>query len=366
MAAAAAPAPLTGVGWAGGAEAVPPGWTAITVTAEGAPACLGKGFGHRGGGGGWYLCFSRGGAQAAEGPVVTDVLVLSERSPQPPGYSRAPEFPESRECPGTSRCPPAAEPGSSRFLSRRRAGVRARGGVPVPVPMPRFPQAGRCPGTDAPFPPFPAGGPVPVPVSVGVPVPVPIPVSRRRAGAGVGGCPGTGTDSRFPQAGRCRWVSRYRYRFPFPAGGPVSRRKRLLVRREAAAAVAVLELRLSLRGGRGPAALAWIGEMGGFSLWCRKGPVRAGAAPGPLSGGLERLSLRPPGPPPPPSEPPGISGPSAMDGIPFALHPKFGPGLSSPILAELTVKSLADIEREYSYGFLLERTAAARLPPGLQ
>ncbi|XP_048145773.1 multivesicular body subunit 12A isoform X3 [Corvus hawaiiensis] len=244
MAAAAAPAPLTGVGWAGGAEAVPPGWTAITVTAEGAPACLGKGFGHRGGGGGWYLCFSRGGAQAAEGPVVTDVLVLSERSPQPPGYSRAPEFPESR--------------------------------------------------------------------------------------------------------------------------GPVSRRKRLLVRREAAAAVAVLELRLSLRGGRGPAALAWIGEMGGFSLWCRKGPVRAGAAPGPLSGGLERLSLRPPGPPPPPSEPPGISGPSAMDGIPFALHPKFGPGLSSPILAELTVKSLADIEREYSYGFLLERTAAARLPPGLQ
>ncbi|XP_048145772.1 multivesicular body subunit 12A isoform X2 [Corvus hawaiiensis] len=161
MAAAAAPAPLTGVGWAGGAEAVPPGWTAITVTAEGAPACLGKGFGHRGGGGGWYLCFSRGGAQAAEGPVVTDVLVLSERSPQPPGYSRAPEFPESRG----------------------------------PVSVSRY----RCP------------------------VP-PVSRRRAGAGAGVGGCPGTGTDSRFPQAGRCRcrWVSRYRYRFPFPAGGPVS------------------------------------------------------------------------------------------------------------------------------------------------
>ncbi|NWV77814.1 MB12A protein, partial [Dasyornis broadbenti] len=183
----------------------------------------------------------------AAGPVVTDVLVLSERSPQPPGYSRAPEFPESRS-------------------------------------------------------------------------------------------------------------------------GAVSRRKRLWVRREAAAAAAVLELRLGPKGGRALPGLSRAGEIGGFAIWFRKGPVGPGPAPA-LSAGLERLSLRPPRDtwgylwalfPFPKS----LFFPlPAMDGIPFALHPKFEPRLSSPILAELTVKSLADIEREYSYGFLVERTAAARLPP---
>ncbi|NXY27163.1 MB12A protein, partial [Atrichornis clamosus] len=170
-AAAAAPSPLTGVGWAAGPEAAPPGWTAITVTAEGAPACLGKGFGHRGGG--WYLCVSGGGAQPAPGPVVTDVLVLSERSPQPPGYTRAPEFPEPR--------------------------------------------------------------------------------------------------------------------------GGVSRRKRLYVRLEAAAAAAVLELQLSAKGRVLPLHTK-VGEMGGFAIWCRKGPVgsRPSPDPRPLSAGLQQLSLQPP------------------------------------------------------------------------
>ncbi|XP_068027385.1 multivesicular body subunit 12A-like [Melanerpes formicivorus] len=99
--AAAAEAPLSGVGWAAALEAVPAGWTAITVTVEGAAANLGRGFGHKGGGGGGYLCVSSGGAQAPPSSVVTDVVVLSERSPQPAGYSRIPEFPEPR--PGGSR-----------------------------------------------------------------------------------------------------------------------------------------------------------------------------------------------------------------------------------------------------------------------
>ncbi|NXJ86396.1 MB12A protein, partial [Trogon melanurus] len=91
----AAEAPLTGVGWAAAPDAAPAGWTVITATVEGAAAQLGKGFGHKGGG---YLCVSTGGAQ---GSVVTDVQVLSERSPQPAGYTRAPEFPEPRT--GVSR-----------------------------------------------------------------------------------------------------------------------------------------------------------------------------------------------------------------------------------------------------------------------
>ncbi|XP_027559336.1 multivesicular body subunit 12A [Neopelma chrysocephalum] len=255
--AAAAPSPLTGVGWAAGPEAVPPGWTAITVTAEGAPAVVGKGFGHRGGG--WYLCVRPAAAQPPPCPVVTDVLVLSERSPNPPGYTRAPEFPDPR----------------------------------------------------------------------------------------------TG----------------------------VSRRKRLLVKLEQpSGAAAVLELQLSSKGKVLPL-YTKIGEMGGFAIWCKKGPVgtRPSPDPRPLSTGMEQLSLQPPRPPPPPSrskgrsppeslpDPCGIYGLSAMDGVPFALHPKFEPKLSSgpaPILADLTVKSLADIEQEYNYGFVVERTAAARLPPG--
>ncbi|XP_030324772.1 multivesicular body subunit 12A isoform X2 [Calypte anna] len=88
---AAAEAPLSGVGWTATPEAAPAGWTVITVTAEGAAANLGKGFGQRSGG---YICVRTGGGQDA--PVVTDVQVLSERSPQPPGYTRAPEFPEPR------------------------------------------------------------------------------------------------------------------------------------------------------------------------------------------------------------------------------------------------------------------------------
>ncbi|NXK43239.1 MB12A protein, partial [Piprites chloris] len=246
--------PLTGVGWAAGPEAVPLGWTAITVTAEGAPAVVGKGFGHRGGG--WYLCVRPASAQPPPCPVVTDVLVLSERSPQPPGYTRAPEFPEPR----------------------------------------------------------------------------------------------TG----------------------------VSRRKRLLVKLEKPdeAAPAVLELQLSSKGRVLPL-YTKIGEIGGFAIWCKKGSVGPwpGPSTSPLSTGMEQLTLRPPRPPPPPSsakgrshpeslpDPSGIYGLSAMDGVPFALHPKFEPKLNSLVVADLTVKSLADIEKEYNYGFVVERTAAARLPP---
>ncbi|NXY83242.1 MB12A protein, partial [Alcedo cyanopectus] len=95
---AAAELPLTGVALAATPEAAPAGWTVITATVEGAAANLGKGFGSKGGG---YLCVSTSAAQAAPGSVVTDLLVLSDRSPQPAGYTRVPEFPEPRN--GCSR-----------------------------------------------------------------------------------------------------------------------------------------------------------------------------------------------------------------------------------------------------------------------
>ncbi|NWX02353.1 MB12A protein, partial [Caloenas nicobarica] len=256
--AAAEGSPLTGVAWAAAPEAAPAGWTVITGTVEGTAANLGKGFGHKGGG---YLCVSTGGAQAAPGSVVTDVQVLSDRSPQPPGYTRIPEFPEPRAA--------------------------------------------------------------------------------------------------------------------------ASRKKRVYVKLlpVAAAETVVTDLKVSGKSKTLPGFLK-IGEMGSFAIWCKKGPFLRPVPPPvpkprPLSAHLRQLSLQPPdrSPGAPGSvkreslyDASGIYGLSAMDGVPFTLHPKFEPKLSSgnnALLADLSVKSLADIEREYNYTFVVERTAAARLPPGV-
>ncbi|NXQ89823.1 MB12A protein, partial [Nyctibius grandis] len=177
--------------------------------------------------------------------------------------------------------------------------------------------------------------------------------------------------------------------FPEPRTG-VSRKKRVYVKLlpRDAAATAVLDIKLSSKSKALPQYLK-IGEMGHFAIWCKKGPVRQRSPPPvprprTLSAGLRQLSLQPPD-----SEhrSPGarcsikraspqeslydtatIYGLSAMDGVPFTLHPRFESKLSSgsnAILADLNVKSLADIENEYNYAFVVERTAAARLPPGL-
>uniref|UniRef100_A0A8D0GRU5 Multivesicular body subunit 12A n=1 Tax=Sphenodon punctatus TaxID=8508 RepID=A0A8D0GRU5_SPHPU len=62
--------------------------------------------------------------------------------------------------------------------------------------------------------------------------------------------------------------------------------------------------------------------------------------------------------------------PTAMEGVPFSLHPGFEGRLATgtnefSLFKDLSFKSLADIEREYDYGFAVERTAAARLPPSV-
>ncbi|XP_054039468.1 multivesicular body subunit 12A isoform X1 [Rissa tridactyla] len=130
-------------------------------------------------------------------------------------------------------------------------------------------------------------------------------------------------------------------------------------------------------------------EMGNFAIWCKKGPVlKRSPPPVPkprsISAGLRHLSLQSSdsdqkSPPARCSikraaqhealyDASNIYGLSAMDGVPFTLHPKFESKLSSgsnAILADLNVKSLADIEKEYNYAFVVERTAAARLPPGV-
>ncbi|XP_015705939.1 multivesicular body subunit 12A isoform X2 [Coturnix japonica] len=267
MAAEEEAAPLSGVGWAAGPEAAPSGWSVITTSVEGNAANLGsKGFGHKGG----YLCVSTAAPDPAV-PIVTDVQVLSDRSPQPTGYTRAPEFPE-------------------------------------------------------------------------------------------------------PRSG-------------------VSRKKRLYVRLQprGAAETAVFDIKVSAKSRAVPQYMK-VGEMGGFAIWCKKGalPKRSPPPvpkPRTVSLGLKQLSLtdveqQTPEKPVARSisrrasitlhnsadDGSSIYNLSAMDGVPFTLHPKFERGPksdSNAILSDLTVKSLADIEKEYNYTFVVERTAAARLPPSI-
>ncbi|KFR04358.1 Multivesicular body subunit 12A, partial [Nipponia nippon] len=156
----------------------------------------------------------------------------------------------------------------------------------------------------------------------------------------------------------------------------------------AAAETAVFAIKLSAKSKALPQHTK-IGEMGSFAVWCKKGPVpKSSPQPVPkprtIGAGLKQLSLQPPDSD---QKSPlarcstnrasqheslydtsNIYGLSAMDGVPFALHPRFesklAPG-SNAILSDLNVKSLADIEKEYNYAFVVERTAAARLPPSI-
>ncbi|NXL91807.1 MB12A protein, partial [Alectura lathami] len=169
-----------------------------------------------------------------------------------------------------------------------------------------------------------------------------------------------------------------------------SRKKRVYVRLQPreAADTAVLDIKLSGKSRALPQYMK-IGEIGGFAIWCKKGPVpKSSPLPVPkprtLRQGLQQLSLEQQSPEKP-EAPAGTKGASltlhdpasdssniyslsAMDGVPFTLHPKFESSLrsdSSAVLADLNVKSLADIEKEYNYTFVVERTAAARLPPSI-
>ncbi|KAJ8286398.1 hypothetical protein GJAV_G00038830 [Gymnothorax javanicus] len=57
---------------------------------------------------------------------------------------------------------------------------------------------------------------------------------------------------------------------------------------------------------------------------------------------------------------------SAMDGVPFMISEKFAcasNSLQEDDLMGITIKTLAEIEKEYEYSFRTEYSAAARLPP---
>ncbi|XP_028640622.1 multivesicular body subunit 12A isoform X3 [Grammomys surdaster] len=182
----------------------------------------------------------------------------------------------------------------------------------------------------------------------------------------------------------------------------VSKKKRMCVKLMplGTADMVVSDVKLSGKTKTVPGYLR-VGDIGGFAIWCKKSKApRPVPKPRTLSQDIRGLSLDPPKEPSKGCHPErtlsrlgsrastlrrndsiyeasslyGISAflgsfVAAMDGVPFTLHPRFegksGGPLNLSAFGDLTIKSLADIEKEYNYGFVVEKTAAARLPPSV-
>lgn len=181
----------------------------------------------------------------------------------------------------------------------------------------------------------------------------------------------------------------------------VAKKKRVCVRLVPVGSVttAVLDLKLTTKHKSMVQKYTCLGDMNGFVVWCLKGPFSPPAPqakPRRVSLDIRSLSLDGPAPPQPlkPSNPPeappkvsrrrskldlpagGVcdssvcSGISAMDGVPFTLHPKFESRSSSTkvsviTLSDIRIKSVQDIENEYNYTFTVEELAAKRIRPSL-
>ncbi|XP_053329225.1 multivesicular body subunit 12A isoform X2 [Spea bombifrons] len=155
----------------------------------------------------------------------------------------------------------------------------------------------------------------------------------------------------------------------------------------------VCEIKITMKNNKIGAPYTRVGDISGLGLWCKKvsaSEFKPTPKPRNITSGIRGLSLDSGSPAPNPTEetpalkPTGrspltenakydsanIYGISAIDGIPFTIHPMFenkignSPAASSGF-ADFRVKTLSEIEDEYNYGFAVERSAAARMPPGV-
>ncbi|XP_077335030.1 multivesicular body subunit 12A [Lithobates pipiens] len=150
---------------------------------------------------------------------------------------------------------------------------------------------------------------------------------------------------------------------------------------------AVADLKLTVKNKSIGAPYTRLGDMSGLALWCKKVPVtspKPTPKPRNITTGVRGLSLDSNSPAQPvtketpapklsrgssvtehPIYEANVYGTTAVDGIPFTIHPMFEsrivePSIISPSLHDLRIKTLADIENEYNYGFVVERTACTR------
>ncbi|KAF3687400.1 Multivesicular body subunit 12A ESCRT-I complex subunit MVB12A Protein FAM125A [Channa argus] len=184
----------------------------------------------------------------------------------------------------------------------------------------------------------------------------------------------------------------------------VSKKKRVCIRVVPVGSVdtAVLDIKLTAKSKMMLQHYTYVGDIHGYVLWCKKGHFSSPtpqAKPRSISLDVRSISLdqapaglplRPSNPPPPPA-PQGklsqrrhslhskdnsdkladssIHGITALDGVPFGLHPKFDMEKNntthqlSSQLNKICIKSLQDIENEYNYTFTVEESAAKRNQP---
>ncbi|XP_035235476.1 multivesicular body subunit 12B-like isoform X1 [Anguilla rostrata] len=179
---------------------------------------------------------------------------------------------------------------------------------------------------------------------------------------------------------------------------PAFRKRRLCIKfipRDSTEA-AICDVRIMARSKQAPPQYTFIGEMNSMGIWYRMGRVPQLEEPS-LNQTVPESDTATPGghvtttPTRTPALPKNISmtlpasfsrknstrpdfehqnsnlyAISAMDGVPFTISEKFAwasANMDQVDLMGITIKSLAEIEKEYEYSFRTEHSAAARLPP---
>ncbi|KAJ8263364.1 hypothetical protein COCON_G00158210 [Conger conger] len=179
---------------------------------------------------------------------------------------------------------------------------------------------------------------------------------------------------------------------------PAFRKRRLCIKfipRDSTEA-AICDVRIMARSKQAPPQYTFIGEMNSMAIWYRMGKVPQSEEPSQNQTLPESDTSTPGGhlasttPTRTPALPKNISmtlpasfsrknstrpdfehqnsnlyAISAMDGVPFTVSEKFAwaSDMQQVDLMGITIKSLAEIEKEYEYSFRTEHSAAARLPP---
>ncbi|XP_034400293.1 multivesicular body subunit 12A [Cyclopterus lumpus] len=183
----------------------------------------------------------------------------------------------------------------------------------------------------------------------------------------------------------------------------VWKKKRVCVRVVPVGSVdtAVLDIKVTAKSKMMLQHYTYVGDVHGYVLWCRKGHFSSPmpqAKPRSVSLDMHRISLEQPSAllPLRPSnplhllpqnkmsqrrhslnikdnsdKPADTQGITALDGVPFSLHPKFDIQANSMALQlnsqlnNIRIKSFQDIENEYNYTFAMEESAAKRTRPSV-